>query len=255
VSAGVSGRALDQRDLPAEALPMALREVHRACDVGDIVVLRLPPRLDPKRLADLVAGAGFGLVAADHQPHRSRRQWRVAAERRRELPDVVGPNMRLLLVGLNPSLYAADAGVGFARPGNRFWPAMLASGLADVDRDPGELLAQHHIGMTDLVKRATVGAAELTTSEYRDGLARVERLCQWLAPGAVCFLGLDGWRRALDRRATAGWQARSIGGTPAYVMPNPSGLNAHATIPVLVDRLLAAAAGPPAPAGDSDRGG
>jgi double-stranded uracil-DNA glycosylase len=160
--------------------------------------------------------------------------------RLRTLADVVGPGMRLLLCGLNPSLYAADAGVNFARPGNRFWPAMLAAGLTDVVRDPVHLLEHHHIGMTDLVKRATPRADALTADEYAAGVARVARLCAWLRPGALCLVGLSGWRAAVDRRATTGWQPERLGRTPVYVMPNPSGLNAHAQIPDLAQHLVVA---------------
>ena len=134
--------------------------------------------------------------------------------------------MRVLVCGLNPSLYAADQGVNFARPGNRFWPALLAAGLVSIDRDPPHALAHHGIGMTDLVKRATVAASELTRDEFVAGLARVERLCAWLRPGVLCVVGLTGWRAAVDRRAVVGWQPRQPGGVPVYVMPNTSGLNA-----------------------------
>jgi TDG/mug DNA glycosylase family protein len=149
--------------------------------------------------------------------------------------------MRLLVCGLNPSVYSADAGLGFARPGNRFWPAMLAAGLAARDRDPGDLLRSHAIGLTDLVKRATRAAAELTTGEYREGLARVTRLVAWLRPGAVCFVGLDGWRRAVYRRAVAGPQPRDLDGVPVFVMPSTSGLNAHSRLDDLTGHLVAAA--------------
>src|SRR5690606_33071206 len=108
--------------------------------------------------------------------------------------------------GLNPSQYAADAGVGFARPGNRFWPAMLAAGLVRRDRDPVHALRASGVGMTDLVKRATARVDELTTAEYAEGLARVERLVAWLQPGAVVMVGLAGWRAAVDRRAVVGVQ-------------------------------------------------
>jgi TDG/mug DNA glycosylase family protein len=163
-------------------------------------------------------------------------------ERERTLPDVVGAGMRLLVCGLNPSLNAADAGVGFARPGNRFWPAALAAGIATRDRDARHMLAHHRIGMTDLVKRASVGADELTRDEYRDGAARVERLVRWLQPGAVCFVGLAGWRAAVDRKATAGRQPHGFGGAPTYVMPNTSGLNARVALDELTDHLRAALA-------------
>jgi TDG/mug DNA glycosylase family protein len=149
--------------------------------------------------------------------------------------------MRLLVCGLNPSVFSADAGVGFARPGNRFWPAALAAGIVATDRSPDLALADHGIGMTDIVKRATVAAAELTADEYRAGLARVERLVAWLRPGAVCFVGLAGWRAAVDRRAAAGIQPAALAGVPVYVMPSTSGLNARTPLAELAEHLRAAA--------------
>jgi TDG/mug DNA glycosylase family protein len=145
--------------------------------------------------------------------------------------------MRILLVGLNPSPYAADVGVGFARPGNRFWPAMLAAGMVDHARDPRRLLVEHHIGMTDLVKRTTARASELDDVEFREGHARVTTLVNWLRPIVVCFVGLGGWRVATDRRAVAGRQPQPMGSAIVYVMPNPSGLNAHATVDSLADHF------------------
>jgi TDG/mug DNA glycosylase family protein len=97
------------------------------------------------------------------------------------------------------------------------------------------------VGMTDLVTRATPRASALAPQEYRDGAARVERLVRWLRPGAVCFVGLEGWRSAVDRRAAPGPQPRPFGGRPAYVMPSTSGLNAHASRPELAAHLRAAA--------------
>jgi double-stranded uracil-DNA glycosylase len=164
------------------------------------------------------------------------------ARRARTLPDIVGPGMRLLICGLNPSVYAADAGVAFARPGNRFWPAALAAGLVTVDRDPDRALRHHGVGMTDIVKRATVAADELTTAEYRSGLARVERLVRWLRPGRICFVGLAGWRAAVDRRAQPGRQPRDLADVPVYVMPSTSGLNARTSLDELTAHLRAAAA-------------
>ncbi len=150
--------------------------------------------------------------------------------------------MRLLVCGLNPSLYAADAGVGFARPGNRFWPAAVAAGLVTRERDPLHALTQHGIGMTDLVKRATPRADTLRAAEYRSGAARVEELVRWLRPGTICFVGLAGWRVAVDRSARAGVQPEHFGGVPAYVMPSTSGVNAHSRLDDLVAHLQAAAA-------------
>ncbi len=124
-------------------------------------------------------------------------------------------------------------------PGNRFWPAAIAAGLVTSARDTRAALAAG-IGMTDLVKRATPRADELTRDEYRAGLARVERMVQWLQPGAVCFVGLAGWRAAVDRKAVAGVQPDAIGGRPAYVMPSTSGLNARTPPSELADHLRAA---------------
>jgi TDG/mug DNA glycosylase family protein len=248
----------------AAALPGALAELQRTLTVGgrlDFAVFRhedggvreelsakdddFPGRLftwwEPEPIRLLVEGAGFtvdDLAVTD-------RTIKVTATRLRSLPDIVGPGMRLLVCGLNPSLYAADAGVGFARPGNRFWPAALQAGIASVDRDPWHALAHHGTGFTDLVKRATVAADELDAAEYRAGLARLEWLCSLLRPAAIAFCGLTGWRAATgDRRAVAGWQDRPVGPTPAYVLPNPSGLNARTSAADIAAHLARAAAGP-----------
>jgi double-stranded uracil-DNA glycosylase len=158
----------------------------------------------------------------------------------RTLPDIVAPGMRLLVCGLNPSLYAADAGVPYARPGNRLWPAALAAEVVSVDRDPWHALAHHGVGWTDLAKRATVGAAELTADEYRAGAARLAWTVRLLRPGSVCFVGLAGYRAALDRRAVAGPVPGGFAGVSAYVMPSTSGLNARTTPAVLAEHLRAA---------------
>jgi len=137
--------------------------------------------------------------------------------------------MRVLVCGLNPSLVAADAGFGFAGPTNRFWKTAVASGLVTRSRDPLGCLRHDGVGMTDLVKRATPNAAALSVEEYRAGAERVRGLVEWLHPGLVLFVGLTGWRAAVDAKAGAGLQPESFGGAPAYVMPSTSGLNAHTT--------------------------
>lgn len=191
----------------------------------------------------VLEGAGFDIEITiepsrdGHQPHL----W-ATGHRRRTLPDTVGPGMRLLVCGLNPSLHAADAGIGFVTPGNRFWPAAVAAGLVTRDRDPFHALDAHGIGMTDLAKRATRRADELSSDEYRDGLGRVEHLVRWLSPGAICFVGLAGYRVAIDRRAQAGPQSVTLGGRPVYVMPSTSGLNAHSRLEDLTVHLRAASA-------------
>jgi TDG/mug DNA glycosylase family protein len=254
--------------LRAGALPRALGELHRALPVGGRLALTMfgherdqdvdtvvtdeaddfPGRLftlwRADALRDLVVGAGFDVASFETRAGDWPRM-EVDAVRARSLPDTVGPRMRLLVCGLNPSLFAADAGVGYARPGNRFWPALRAAGLTDADRDADRLLREDGIGLTDLVKRATVAAAELERDEYRRGLARVERLCRLLAPAAVCFVGLAGWRAAVDPEATAGWQDRLLGDTtPVYVMPSTSGLNARVPLVALAEHLATAAAAP-----------
>ena len=243
--------------VPSVRLPMALADLHRALVVGaplDVQVLcggyegnalpqddvggRFFAAWSPQRLHDVLVGAGFevGAQETDDDVVRAR------ATRARTLPDFVAADMRLLVVGLNPSLFAADAGVGYARPGNRFWPSALAAGLVTRDRDPRSALTEHGIGMTDIVKRATSSAAALEPREYVAGLERVERLVRWLAPEAVCFVGLSGWRVARDRHAVAGPQPQGIGGRPTYVMPSTSGANAHAHVPELTSHLRAALA-------------
>lgn len=192
-------------------------------------------------LTDLLVGAGFDVdTMAEDRGHTA--EFLVAwARRARTLPDTVAAGMRLLVCGLNPSLYAADRGVGYARPGNRFWPAALAAGLVARDRDPLDALVSHGVGMTDLVKRATRTAAELKPDEYRAGAARLERIVRWLRPRAVCFVGLAGWRAAIDARAVAGEQPDGFAGIPAYVMPSTSGANAHVQLPDVTAHLRAAA--------------
>ena len=189
-------------------------------------------------LAAVIEGAGFGTEGIEVNCRGDGvHHLRVTGCRRRTLPDTVGPAMVLLVCGLNPSLHAADAGIGFVTPGNRFWPAALAAGLVTRDRDPFHALDAHDVGMTDLAKRATRRADELAPDEYRHGLDRVERLVRWLTPGAVCFVGLAGYRVAVDRRAKAGAQPESLGGRPVYVMPSTSGLNAHSRLDDLTDHL------------------
>ena len=224
-----------------DAVPAALADLHAEHPVGAVTQFTFPAAVED-RIDDLVTGGGFGLVTRDGCD--------VTMRRLRTLPDHVGAGMRLLVCGLNPSLYAADHGVNFARPGNRFWPAMLAAGLVTIDRDPKHARREHGIGMTDLVKRATVAAAELSREEFVAGVARVERLCAWLRPSALCIVGLAGWRVAVDRRATVGWQARDLGGVPVYVMPNTSGLNASTQHDGFVAHLRTATTGP----GDPSRG-
>ncbi len=194
-------------------------------------------------VAPLMEGAGFALDSLEQAGRPPKAASLIVRGRRaRTLPDTVGPEMRLLICGLNPSVYAADAGAGFARPGNRFWPAAQAAGLVSTDRDPRRALTDHGIGMTDLVKRATPRAAALSADEYRRGLDRLKWLVGWLEPAAVCFVGLVGWRAAVDRKAQAGEQPRDLAGRPVYVMPSTSGAAAGYRLADFVTHLQQAAA-------------
>lgn len=244
-------------------VPLALADLHRSLRVDAPVNLTLfggdaerdgafadddfPGRLfavwSRERVEGVVTGAGFGIDDfVEHRSDKGEVMFEVRATRLRTLPDTVGAGMRLLVCGLNPSVYAADAGIGFARPGNRYWPAAIEAGIVTRARDPLDALRRHGVGMTDLVKRATVAASELVAAEYRDGFARVERLVEWLQPRAIVFVGLAGWRVAVDRGAVAGVQERTVAGTPVYLMPSTSGLNAHARLDELTEHLRAAAA-------------
>lgn len=249
------------------ALPLALADLHRSLQVdapveltfiggdsegrdlfaGDDFPGRFFSRWTADRLEDVLVGAGFDDIEITEQGAPDRDISITACARRaRTLPDTVGAGMRLLVCGLNPSLHAADAGVGFVTASNRFWPAALSAGLVTRDRDPHHALLDAGVGMTDVVKRATGRADELRAAEYRTGMERLDRLCRWLQPAAVCFVGLAGWRAAVDRAASPGWQARHLGDRPVYVMPSTSGLNAAVSIAALTDHLRAAQAGPEA---------
>jgi TDG/mug DNA glycosylase family protein len=228
--------------IPDVRLPMALADLHRAMAVGGALHIqvtsdrklespdnRFPGRhftwWPPGRLRDVVEGAGFEV---DEFVDDGEEWIDVEATRARMLPDTVGPQMRALLVGLNPGEMSADKGRAFARPGNRFWPAALEAGLVTRAHDPFHALRADGVGMTNLVRRTTATASDLSPDEYRAGAARLERLVQWLQPRVVCFIGFGGYRAAVDRRAVAGWQPEPFAGTPTYLMPNTSGINAHA---------------------------
>lgn len=234
---------------------------------GDDLPGRLFTWWDPDRLREVLEAAAFDIETlevtalatasrAPADPARTRTgdrtapaagrhpQIHVRAIAARRLPDHVRSGLRLLVCGLNPSRHAADDGIGYVSPSNRFWPAMRAAGLTDRDRDPAHLLRHHRIGMTDLVRRATPRASDLTTAEYRSGLERLRRLCDRYRPGALVVVGLAGWRAAVDRNATPGWQPEPLGATPVHLMPSTSGLNAGTRLDALVDHLRTAADGP-----------
>ena len=153
------------------------------------------------------------------------------------LPDVVGEGLLVLFCGINPSLRSAEVGHHFARPGNRFWPALHGAGftprLLRPDED-GEL-PRHGVGVTNLAARPTRAAAELSADELREGAAELDALVARWRPRLVAVAGLTAWRTAFGHRdASWGLQQLEVGGRPVWVLPNPSGLNAHFQVPDLV---------------------
>jgi TDG/mug DNA glycosylase family protein len=154
----------------------------------------------------------------------------------RTIPDVVPPRGGVLFCGINPGLYSAATGWHFARPGNRFWPALHRSGFTDRLLAPAEqhLLPSYGLGITNLAARATSRAAELTAAELEEGGALLEAFVEEHAPRVVAILGVTAYRTAFGRRsARIGPQEFALAGARLWILPNPSGLNAHYTAETL----------------------
>ena len=157
------------------------------------------------------------------------------------IPDLVGPGIRVLLVGINPSLYSGWTATHFARPGNRLWRTLHEAGLTDRQLHPSEseAIVAAGLGITNLVARATARADELTDDEIRAGvepLRRLVRRCRrrWGGPSYVAFLGISTYRVAFGRpKAVVGEQPERFEQAGVWVLPNPSGLNAHYQQPAL----------------------
>jgi TDG/mug DNA glycosylase family protein len=150
---------------------------------------------------------------------------------------VIAPGLDVLFCGINPSLMSAERGHHFARPGNRFWPALHGSGFTDRLLSPDEdgLLPSYGLGITNLVDRPTRAADELSTEELREGAEALAELAREYEPRVVAVVGLSAWRLVHGRpQAVVGLQPETVGGRPAWVVPNPSGLNAHYQLPDLI---------------------
>lgn len=148
------------------------------------------------------------------------------------LPDLIAPNLHVLFCGINPSLYSGFTGHHFARPGNRFWPTLYAAGFTDRRLLPTEEreLLRYGYGITSMVARATARADELTTAEYIAGGQHLMATVQQYQPRAVAILGIGAYRTAFGRPgAPSGRQPEGLGRALLWVLPNPSGLNAHYT--------------------------
>ena len=176
------------------------------------------------------------------------------AFRDRSVPDLVGPDLRLLFVGINPGLWTAAVQTHFAHPGNRFYPALRRAGilLRDIDRAAGMSegdrahLLERGVGITNLVNRATAKASELRAGELREGADRLVGFVGEHRPAVVAVAGISAYRTAFGLpRAVLGEQPVDLAGARLWVVPNPSGLNAHETVDTLAlhYRSAAAAAG------------
>jgi TDG/mug DNA glycosylase family protein len=161
------------------------------------------------------------------------------------VPDLLPPDgtpLRLLFVGINPGLWTAATSTHFAYPGNRFYPALLAAGILERRIDPAagmtdedrEHLTSRGIGITNVAPRATAKASELTDDELRDGGLRLTALVERARPAVVAVAGVTAYRVAFgQRKAVMGRQPEPLAGAALWVVPNPSGLNAHETVATL----------------------
>ncbi|HEX8335566.1 MAG TPA: G/U mismatch-specific DNA glycosylase [Pyrinomonadaceae bacterium] len=154
----------------------------------------------------------------------------VAAAAGRRVPDVIAPDLRVLFCGINPGLYTAAVGHHFARPGNRFWPALHLSGFTERRLsafEEGELLARG-LGVTNVVARATAAAAELAPEEFERGGRLLRSKVKKYRPRFLAVLGVGAYRAAFARpKAGVGRQPEKLEAATVWVLPNPSGLNAN----------------------------
>ena len=154
------------------------------------------------------------------------------------MPDVARPGLDVLFVGINPGLYSGAVGHHFARPGNRFWKTLHGAGFTGRVVSPFEERERldRGVGITNLVERATATAQELGPEELRMGAATIRRKVCRLKPRVVAFLGVSAYRVAFAApKSNVGPQPEPLCGASAWVLPNPSGLNAHYQLPALIE--------------------
>jgi double-stranded uracil-DNA glycosylase len=164
----------------------------------------------------------------------------LAAARNSTIPDIVAPELRVLFCGINPSLYSAAVGYHFARPGNRFWPALHLSGFTERQFRPDEQqeLLGLGLGITNVVARATARADELSAAELAGGGEALRAKAARLRPRWLAVVGVTAYRVAFGHpEARVGAQERDLGGTRLWVLPKPSGLNASYQIDRLVQEF------------------
>jgi TDG/mug DNA glycosylase family protein len=154
------------------------------------------------------------------------------------LADLTGPDLRVLFCGINPGTLSGDLGLHFARPGNRFWKLLCAGGFTESVLLPAEqhILPGLGVGITNLVGRVTAAASELSVAELRAGATQLEAKVRRLRPRCVAFLGLQAYRTAFFRpEAVIGRQPELLGGALLWLLPNPSGLQAHYQLPQMIE--------------------
>ncbi len=167
--------------------------------------------------------------------------------------DVIAPGLRVLFCGINPGLYTAYTGHHFARPGNRFWPALYRAGFTDRLLAPSEerTLLERGYGVTNVVPRVTATAAELAPEEYVAGGRALREKVEVYRPRVLAVLGVGAYRTAFVRpKAALGPQSEPLGRTRVWVLPNPSGLNAHYQLDALADLFREVRLAADAPAAD-----
>ncbi|HEY0079677.1 MAG TPA: G/U mismatch-specific DNA glycosylase [Pyrinomonadaceae bacterium] len=162
--------------------------------------------------------------------HRKPTREEIQAAKGKRVPDVIAPRLKVLFCGINPGLYSGAVGHHFARPGNRFWPALYAGGFTNrllSPFDERELLKSGY-GVTNVVERATATAAELSPAEIVEGGRLLSEKVRRFRPKFLAVLGITAYRTAFERPdARLGLQDEAIGRTRIWILPNPSGLNAH----------------------------
>jgi len=193
----------------------------------------------PTTAEDLDVGAGTGTSGAipvdpRRKPHRAELQ----AAYNRSVPDLIAPGLKVLICGINPSLAAGATGFHFGGTANRLWATLHLAGFTDRRLHPSETdeLLARGIGITNIVNRATARADEIHDDEIRAGVSRLTALVDQYRPAWLAFLGLGAYRVAFgEKKAPAGRRPEKLGTTGVWLLPNPSGLNAHYSQAALAD--------------------
>lgn len=181
------------------------------------------------------------MVKRSYKPFRKPTKEELHAAYGLSIPDLIRPNLKVLFCGINPGLYSGATGLHFARPGNRFWPALYSAGFTErllAPHENEELLASGY-GITNLVMRTTPTAAELGDDEYRTGRRALARKVSKHSPRWVAILGLGAYRSGFNRPlAKVGRQDEKLGTAGLWVLPNPSGLNANYQLGALTEMFI-----------------